>query len=154
MTDCTTCQLVDRRDAGTAPLWDAIVRTEHWDLVHSFNTSIEGWLVLVCRRHIATLAEMTDAESDEVGRLVRDASRALHEVTGCDKTYVAQFAESADHRHVHIHLIARHAAAGDDTRGPLVFSALGADDEHRVSDERMNELALAIRAELGVATSD
>ena len=31
-----------------------------------------------------------------LGPLVRDVSRALHAVMGCEKTYVAQFAELGD----------------------------------------------------------
>jgi len=32
MPDCKTCELVERRDAGNAPLWDNILRTPRWDL--------------------------------------------------------------------------------------------------------------------------
>ncbi len=42
---CMTCELVARRDRGEAPLWDNIYRTAHWDLVHSYNTALPGWLV-------------------------------------------------------------------------------------------------------------
>jgi hypothetical protein len=51
MTNCYTCQLTAQRDAGTAPFWDSIHRTAHWDVVHSYNTSLLGWIVLVARTH-------------------------------------------------------------------------------------------------------
>src|SRR4051794_1035506 len=95
---CRTCELVERRDGGGAPPWDAIVRYRNWDLVHAFGTSLEGWLVLVTRRHIATVAEMTDDEAAELGPLIKAVSVALAAAVGCAKTYVVQFAEAADHR--------------------------------------------------------
>ena len=104
-TPCLTCDLVRRRDRGDAPPWDSIVRTAHWDVVHSYNTSLPGWLVLVARRHITAIDELTDEEAAELGVLLRRASAALREVTGCVKTYVCQFAEQAEHPHVHLSLI-------------------------------------------------
>src|SRR5512135_2957148 len=92
---CKTCELIQRRDAGEAPVWDCIHRTAHWDIVHSFNTALPGWLVLVARRHIEAIDELTDDEAAELGQLMRQVSIALKEVTGCLKTYVIQFAEQA-----------------------------------------------------------
>lgn len=54
-----SCELIKRRDDGLAPLWDAIVRTEGWDLAHAYNTSLEGWLVLVARRHLTAMCMST-----------------------------------------------------------------------------------------------
>ena len=86
---CHTCALVARRDAGAAPAWDSILRTAGWDVVHAFGTSVEGWMVLVARRHIAAVADLTDAEALELGPLVKSVSAALHAVAGCEKTYAA-----------------------------------------------------------------
>jgi diadenosine tetraphosphate (Ap4A) HIT family hydrolase len=148
VTACATCELLARRDTGDAPAWDAIVRTDHWDLVHAFDSAIEGWLVLVARRHIAAVADMTDEESAELGPLVRAASRALATVVGCERTYVVLFAESPAHRHVHVHVIPRRADMPDEMQGPRVFSHLGVPPEQRVPDARMHELAIELRAAL------
>ncbi len=145
MNECYTCELVARRDAGAAPLWDAIYRSQYWDVVHSFNTSLPGWLVLVARRHMAAIDEMSDAEAVELGRLIRHVSLALKEATGCVKTYVIQFAEAADHPHVHFHIVPRMADQPEDHRGPNVFRYLGVAEEERVGEDRMNELAAQVR---------
>jgi diadenosine tetraphosphate (Ap4A) HIT family hydrolase len=113
-TPCLTCDLVRRRDAGDAPLWDNIHRTAHWDVVHSYNTSLPGWLVLVARRHVAAIDELTE------------------------------------HPHVHFHVIPRMAAQPADRRGPRVFAYLGVPDEERVSEERMNAIAVEVRRLLGL----
>ncbi len=49
---CQTCDWLSRRDRGEAPLWDSILRTGFWDVVHCQGTSLPGWIVLVATRHI------------------------------------------------------------------------------------------------------
>lgn len=143
---CLTCDLLDRRDRGDAPLWDKIHRTEYWDLVHAYNTALPGWLVLVARRHIEAIADLSDGEAAELGDLLRRASTALHEVTGCVKTYVIQFAEAEGHGHVHLHIVPRMADQPEERRSVGIFGYLGVAEENRVSDERMNEIARLVRA--------
>lgn len=145
MKQCMTCELVSRRNAGDVPLWDCIRRTQFWDVVHSYNTALAGWLVLVARRHVEAIDELTDDEAVELGRLVRQASIALREVTGCIKTYVIQFAEHQDHPHVHFHIVPRMADQPDNRRSVRIFEYLGVPEEERVSEERMNEIAARVR---------
>lgn len=142
---CVTCELLARRDAGTAPLWDCIWRGEYWDVVHSFNTSLAGWLVLVARRHVEAVADLSEAEASELGGLQRRVSVALREVTGCLKTYVIQFAEHPDHPHVHFHIVPRAADMPPDKRSTGVFAYLGADGDERVGEEQMDEIAGKVR---------
>jgi len=148
VTDCVTCELIARRDAGNAPLWDSIHRTAYWDVVHSFNTSLLGWLVLVSRRHIAAVDEMTETEAIELGKLIRQVSIILKEEVGCAKTYVVQFAEAEGHPHVHFHIIPRMPDQADEFRGPRIFQRLGVPDEARVSEAAMNDLAERVRRKL------
>lgn len=148
MDGCRTCWLLERRDAGDAPEWDSIVRTDAWDVVHCDSTSMLGWIVLVVRRHVAALADLTDDEASALGPLVRDVSRALHELVGCEKTYVVQFAEHPQHRHVHVHVVPRPEGLTDDQVGPGVFQFLGVDEGERVSEADMNRLASALRTAL------
>ena len=148
MTTCKTCELISNRDAGIAPLWDCIYRTPLWDVAHSYDTALPGWLVLVARRHIESLDELTDPEAVELGRLIRKTSIALREATGCIKTYVIQFAEAAEHPHVHFHVIPRMADQPDSRRSTQIFGYLGVPDEERVSQEVMNTIAVKVRETL------
>jgi diadenosine tetraphosphate (Ap4A) HIT family hydrolase len=145
MTPCKTCELIVRRDAGNAPLWDSIHRTQYWDVVHSYNTALPGWLVLVARRHIAAIDELTEEEVLELGLLLRRVSLVLKEVTGCVKTYVIQFAEMAEHPHVHFHVVPRMVDQPADRRGTEIFKYLNVPETERVTEEQMNELALKIQ---------
>lgn len=148
MTACKTCELIARRDAGTAPDWDRILRTPLWDVAHCYETSIPGWLVLVARRHIQSLDELTEAEAGEMGRLLRNISSALKDVTGCLKTYVLQFAESPQHPHVHFHIIPRMPDLPVERRSVRIFTCLGVPEVERVSEAAMNALALKLRERL------
>ena len=148
MAECVTCSLIARRDAGEAPLWDRILRTPCWDVVHAFGTSLEGWLVLVVRRHITTVADLSDEEAGELGPLIKRVSSALQAVVGCPKTYVVQFAEHEQHPHVHVHVIPRAADLAHELQGPRVFQLIGVPDEEAVSESRMDELAEEIAARL------
>lgn len=150
MSHCVTCELIRRRDRGGAPRWDGIHRTASWDVVHAFRTSVEGWLVLVARRHITAVADMTDDEAAELGPLVKEVSRAVQAIVGCDKTYVVQFAEHRDHPHVHVHVIPRAPNLPEEHQGPRIFARLGVPDRDAVSAGRMDEIADAIRSELRI----
>jgi diadenosine tetraphosphate (Ap4A) HIT family hydrolase len=145
MKPCKTCELITRRDAGTAPLWDCIHRARFWDVVHSYNTALPGWLVLVVRRHIEAIDELTDDEAIELGVLIRRVSVALKKVTGCVKTYVVQFAEMAEHPHVHFHIIPRMANQLEERRSTRVFGYLGVSEEERVSEATMNEIGIQVQ---------
>jgi diadenosine tetraphosphate (Ap4A) HIT family hydrolase len=145
---CRTCELTARRDAGSAPPWDLIYRTDGWDVVHAYDTSLPGWLVLVLRRRLTSIADLTDEEAMTLGRLIRDASAALVVATGCAKTYVAQFAEHPLHPHVHFHVVPRPPDLPDDQVGPAVFARLGVAESERVPEAEMNRVAAQIRNHL------
>ena len=148
MKPCHSCELLARRDNGTAPLWDSILRGDHWDLVHAYNTSWLGWLVLVARRHIAAIDEMTAAEATELGILLPQVSQALKRQTGCLKTYVAQFAEAPNHPHVHFHVMPRMPDQAADDIGIKIFRHLGVSLEQRVGEDQMTDFASVLRRQL------
>jgi diadenosine tetraphosphate (Ap4A) HIT family hydrolase len=148
MKTCQTCELISRRDAGAAPLWDSILRTPYWDVAHSYDTALPGWLVLVAHRHIAGVDELTEAEAIELGSLIRRTSIALKLVTGCVKTYVVQFAERDEHQHVHFHIIPRMADQPENRRSTRIFGYLGVPEAERVTQEMMNAIAVKVRESL------
>ena len=145
---CGTCQLIRRRDEGAAPIWDSILRTDAWDVVHSYDTSLLGWIVLVPRRHVLAVDELTLEEARELGELLHRVSGFLKEELGCLKTYVMQFAEHPEHPHVHFHVVPRMADLPDEQKGAGIFAYLGV-GEARVSDAAMTELAERMRAHVG-----
>lgn len=148
MAICKSCQLIRRRDKGHAPLWDSIYRGQYWDLAHAYNTSLLGWLVLIARRHIEALHELTPAEATELGALLRDVSLALKDCRGCQKTYVMQFAESKEHPHVHFHIVPRMPDQAPEDLAYRIMRRLGVPWSERCEDAEMNRLAQALRERL------
>lgn len=142
---CYTCVLAAARERDERPLWDDIFRTRFWYVVHAYDSALPGWLVLVARRHIKAVAELTPDEASELGALITLVSQALGQVTGCVKTYVIQFAEAAGHPHVHVHIVPRMSDIPADRRGPRIFGYLGATEPERVSETEMNTLAAQLR---------
>lgn len=148
VTPCESCRRIRTRDQGEAPLWDNIYRSEFWDVVHAYNSTLLGWMELVCRRHVVAIDELTSAEARELGDLMQRVSRALKLYLQCQKTYLMQFAEAPDHQHVHIHLVARMPDQAPEDKSYRIFRHLGAPAELRCSETELNALAAAVREQL------
>ena len=141
--DCFSCRQNDR--FHELPPRERVAADPLWRVAHVFDSALPGWLVLIPRRHVASIADLTDAEAAVLGLWQVRLSRALRDVTGCRKTYVMQFSEKEGFSHVHFHLVPRMADQPADRRGPAVFGYLGGD---ALSEERRDELAAAIGAAL------
>ncbi|MHB1594562.1 MAG: HIT family protein [Streptosporangiaceae bacterium] len=130
------------------PPRERIYRDAHWRVAHAFGTALPGWLVVLPRRHVLAPDELTAAEAAGLGPLLRAVTAALREVTGCQKTYVALFAEAEGFGHVHFHVIPRQAGLDPALRGPRVFALMGGDATRHVTDSDMDQLALRLSAAL------
>ena len=65
-----------------------------------------GSLLLQTKRHVTSLAELTDREGQQLGTLIRQTSRALNSCTPAAWTYAISFTEG--YRHVHFIVTARY----------------------------------------------
>lgn len=84
--NCWVCDNNDRFEV--LPEWERIAADEYWRVAHAIDTALPGWLVLIPRRHVTSIADLTDAEAADLGAWQVRLSRALGTVTGCMKTYV------------------------------------------------------------------
>jgi diadenosine tetraphosphate (Ap4A) HIT family hydrolase len=144
---CYTC--AGNAELERLPPRERIAVDAHWRVAHAFDSALPGWLVLVPRRHITSIAMLTDAEATSLGTWQVRLSRALHNVLGCEKTYVAQFAEAKGFAHVHFHIVPRAADLAPDLRGPRIFGLLGPADRAHVSEPQRDEIAARLASELG-----
>ncbi|GAA3826161.1 HIT family protein [Streptomyces phyllanthi] len=144
--DCYTCGQEARFDE--LPPRERIVFDEHWRVAHALDTAVPGWLVLLPRRHVAAVHDLTDAEAAVLGAWQVRLSRALRGVTGCLKTYVVQFAEREGFAHVHFHIVPRGADLPPEHRGPGVFGLIQRPEGERVTTARADDMAHALRARL------
>lgn len=140
---CFSCDVLA---ADAPPPRDDILHTDHWRVVHAFNSTLPGWLVLLPTRHVNSFTELTPAAADELGGLVRRLGVALEEVTGCVKTYLMQFSEAEGFSHLHLHQVPRLPDQPEEARGPAVFTYLTDDKAEWLSTEDRDSLALRLRA--------
>ncbi|GGN09331.1 diadenosine tetraphosphate (Ap4A) HIT family hydrolase [Actinoplanes campanulatus] len=136
--DCHACR--NNEGFDRLPPRERVAADRFWRVAHDFNSSLPGWLVLVPRRHVTSIAELTDDEASTLGLWQVRLSRALRAVTGCVKTYVVQFAEKEGFAHVHFHIVPRMPDLPAERRGPGVFRYLN-DTDGRLSEARRDELA-------------
>lgn len=148
LDDAATCLACPRLALAQPAPRERIVATDRWSVAHAFNANLEGWLVVLPRRHVVAIDALEREEADELGAILHQVSAALRAVVGCQKTYVLQLAESGGFHHVHFHVVPRRADLPDEYRGVRIFGLLGNPALAVVTDERMDELALSIRAEL------
>jgi diadenosine tetraphosphate (Ap4A) HIT family hydrolase len=137
--ECYSC----RQEAdGLVSVREKVWTTPGWRVAHAFNSSLAGWLVVLPIRHVESVDELTVAESEALGKLLRESSRASKTVTGCQKTYVMMFAEAEGFSHLHFHVVPRMSDFAEDRLGPKVFAYL---KEEPLSDLRRDQISLQVR---------
>lgn len=140
MNDCLPCHN-NALEPSELPPRERVYDDGLWRVAHSFNSALPGWMVVLARRHIASLAETTPEEAAALGPLLRDLSRALAQVVQAQKCYVMFFAEAEGFEHVHIHVVPRRADLPDDRRGAKVFGYLAVPQEQSVTPAEMDRIA-------------
>jgi len=142
---CLSCRNNDRPDL---PPRERVYLGPRWRVAHAFGTALPGWLVVMPRRHVIALDELTAGEAADLGPLLRAVTAALRDVTGCSKTYVALFAEAEGHQHVHFHVVPRQPGLDVRLRGPGVFELLGGDPARHVPEHDRDQLAIRLAGAL------
>jgi diadenosine tetraphosphate (Ap4A) HIT family hydrolase len=149
VTSCYSCE----QEAHLATTTDSerVWVGTHWRVAHAIGCALPGWLVVLPRRHTTAIAAHTAVEAAELGAILVASSQALHRVTGCTKTYVAQFAEAAGFSHTHFHVIPRPADLPDEHIGPGVFWYLDRSSAEEVSPADRDALARRLRSAMADA---
>ncbi|NED96219.1 HIT domain-containing protein [Phytoactinopolyspora alkaliphila] len=141
-TECYTC---DREaEFDQLPPRERITYDNLWRVVHATGTALLGWLVLVPRRHVMELADLSNAEATSLGTWQVRLARAIADELHTPKTYLAEFGE-AHGFHLHFHIIPRPRDLTDDVRGPHIFGLLGRADDEQVIAAR-DDLAMRLAA--------
>ncbi|MGI8535292.1 MAG: HIT family protein [Mycobacteriales bacterium] len=146
MTDCYPCRV--ERQAEPLPPRERVYDDGAWRVVHAISSTLPGWLVVLPKRHVTALTELTPVESAALGPLLQRLSQALAAVTGCVKTYVALFAEAEGFEHLHIHVVPRGRDLPDDRRGPRVFGYLAEEESAWLPGPERDRLAASVSAAL------
>ncbi|OHV33975.1 HIT family protein [Pseudofrankia saprophytica] len=144
---CFSCTQ-NAAEPATLPPRERILVGDGWRVAHAFTSAIPGWLVVVARRHVLSLADLTAAEAAELGLVTRRLSVALTAALDCQKIYVACFSEAVGFEHLHVHVIPRAPDLSPDERGPAVFAQLRAPERRWVPAAEMDRLATLLAGHL------
>jgi diadenosine tetraphosphate (Ap4A) HIT family hydrolase len=148
VSDCLSCRNSARLDL---PPRERVYEGPDWRVAHAFGTSLPGWMVVLPRRHVIALDELTPAEAGGLGPLLRDLTAALRAVTRCEKTYVALFAEAEGFEHLHVHVIPRQADLSPEFRGPRIFGLMGGEPARQVPDTVMDQISVNVAQALAAS---
>ncbi len=91
---------------------------------------LAGWTVIVPRRHVESIEELSESEQNTMMRWGARVTAAQRTILGSAKSYLALFAEVVPH--VHLHVVPRYADTPDALRGARVFLAPAGDARSEV----------------------
>ncbi len=130
MEKCLTClNLSGERRISPGPY---IYQGTHWVVDHAYPTTHLGWLVILPKRHIEALHELTREEFQELAEIEYRLVQVMHTDRAVLKEYMMCFAEGQGFAHVHIHVVPRPVDLPVEIKGPRVFALLAVDAEHAI----------------------
>lgn len=141
--DCYTC-LSNSGERRISP-GPTIYEGKYWFVEHAYPVGLKGWLVLVLKRHLEALHELSAEEFRELADLQHRTVSILHQELGCQKEYLACYAEAEGFSHVHIHVTAKPHGLLNELRGPAIFRMLKVTSEEAVPPEEIKEFCERLR---------
>ncbi len=148
-SDCFVCRL-----AGGRPLVPNPRVVFEDDRVIAFLNqfpSQEGYTLVCPKRHVERFeSDLTDDEWRHLQAVVRNVARAVSDVTGAIRMYVASLGSPERNAHVHVHVCP--CPPGTPFEQQQFAAMMVPNGEYLVlDDERLDALAGAIRSRLDVA---
>jgi diadenosine tetraphosphate (Ap4A) HIT family hydrolase len=134
--DCLFCQLIEKND-----LWGLISENDR-AVASAEGYFREGHCMVITKRHITSISEMTKDEWSDVTALIATVSKTLEAKYECEKTYLLSIGDQVSH--LHFHLIPKHKDLC--SMGEYCFHALfKAEGERSPSEMEQKLLADEIR---------
>lgn len=133
--ECLTClNLSGERRISPGP---SIYEGTHWIVDHAYPTTHLGWLVILPKRHIEALHELTREEFLELAEIEYRLVQVMHVDSSIQKEYLMCFAEGQGFHHVHIHVVPRPVDLPAELKGPRIFAFLAVDEEHAIATQEL-----------------
>jgi diadenosine tetraphosphate (Ap4A) HIT family hydrolase len=128
--ECFTCRSIsgERRISPGPTVYDGC----YWLIEHAYPCHMKGWLVIVLKRHVEALHELTPEEFTELGQLQALAVKHLRAALDCAKEYIVCFAEKEHFTHIHFHVVARPRDLPVELQGTRIFAMINVAEEEAV----------------------
>lgn len=120
--ECLTClsSSGERRISPGATIFEG----QSWYLEHAYPSALKGWLVVVLKRHVEALHELTAEEFIELGTIQARATKLLFSVLDCEKEYVMCLAEGEGFHHIHVHIVPKPRDLPPELKATRIFAML------------------------------
>ena len=135
MAECILCD--DLASAGEI-VFSSVVA----DVLLHPDSAVRGHAMVVAKRHVENIADLSDDEARDLALVQRAAERALLEVTGADRAILLKLGIQVPHLHIHIYPVP------DTMTRAGVMNVIDA----KVSEVREPGFAAAVREKLEALT--
>ena len=148
--ECVVCQsLQGIKRISPGPF---IYEGQYWMVDHAYPTSLKGWLVIVPKKHVEALHELSHAEFRELADIQFRLAQVMQSRASIEKEYMMCFAEAEHFHHVHIHFIAKPKDLPQEAKGPGIFSYLKVDQQSAVPPDEIKALSEELKEILRTST--
>jgi diadenosine tetraphosphate (Ap4A) HIT family hydrolase len=96
MSSAAGCALCEAAEAGDQRV---VFRAAHWLIGPAEHRGVPGWLMIWSRTHTAGFDAVEGDALREFGELLGETTRALKQVLGAERVYVAVFGDNVEHTH-------------------------------------------------------
>lgn len=136
--ECLSCKSnegIERISPGRT-----IYESRYWLLEHAYPCALEGWLVIVLKRHCEEFHAMTQEEYADLADVQIKTIAVLHQYFQSEKEYIFCFAEAPGFKHIHFHVVPKHAQFDPQYMGAKVFHYLKSPEEDWIPKTRIQEI--------------
>jgi len=116
---CKSCM----SNKGTKRISPAIpiYKGKYWIVEHAYPCGMKGWLVMLPKRHVESLHELSDSENREFGVIFPKIIKILHKETDSEKEYIFQIAKAQGFKHIHFHIVSKDRKLPEKYEGVKIF---------------------------------
>lgn len=130
--ECVFCTEVSRSG-------DVVLETAHaWVVLHE-DWAVPGHAMIVARRHVQNVTDLTEHEWQQFSAVWRRAERVLLAVTGTDRIIVTKLGIATPHLHVHLYPFSSNATREE------VFAAIDGKSRAMRKAELVRDLVGGLR---------
>ena len=144
--ECLSCKsLSGEKRVSPGPI---IYEGKYWVVEHAYPVKLLGWLVIVLKRHLEAVHNLTGEELVELGEIIKKITGLLHWKFNTEKEYVVCLAVAPGFNHIHFHIVPRTKDFPKELRGNKAFSLLSEEGKGSIEKEKIIELCEELKAKL------
>lgn len=136
--ECYSCKSIsgEKRISPGKTIYEG----KYWLVEHAYPSKLKGWLVIVTKRHVETLHELTKEEFVELGEICGKTTKILHKTFNCEKEYSMCLAEAEHFNHIHFHIIQKPYDLPNELKGAKIFEMIKVEEKDAISREDIKKL--------------